>query len=88
MDNLMTITEIASMFQVGRKQVDRWKHSHAGFPRAVSRGHGATQLYRRADLIEWGVLTRRWDEEAGCVIDDWKRCPCCDKVTLFKGRSR
>jgi hypothetical protein len=86
MAELINTTEIAVMFEVDRRQISRWKYAHASFPRPVPKGPG--QLYSREEVIEWGILTRRWDDEVGRPIDDWKRCPCCDNRTRSTGRPK
>jgi hypothetical protein len=82
MVELLTVEAIAGLFETTRREVQRWREKHAGFPQPVERATtlGRPCLYDKQDVIAWAVLTGRWDEVVNKPTDDYMRCRCCDRI--------
>jgi hypothetical protein len=95
--SLISSLESAVMFDVGERTPNRWAPRHRGFPPRVSKrfvvadgrqGRGSYEyLYDRAAVVEWGVLTGRWDDVVGIATPTLNGggrgnpCPCCEPTT-------
>jgi hypothetical protein len=85
--------EIGWLFGVAENTARKWPNRHRGFPPARRRpveGHDWEHVYDRDAVIEWGVLTGRWDDVVDMPMPlrvgmlgngPGHGCPCCESTT-------